>query len=73
MPTDPTSGSVNVTRDTACSSRRAAGDAEDVVDRHARLVHGHVGERALAGDVADRPQPLEPVHAHVVVDGERRA
>jgi hypothetical protein len=40
----------------------------DVGEGHGRLVHRHVGERALAGDVADRPQLLAGPHPPVGVD-----
>jgi DNA-binding MarR family transcriptional regulator len=42
---------------------------EDVADRNAGLVHRHVGERAVAGDISDRPQPL--AGAHPLVDRDR--
>src|SRR5713101_7439651 len=36
--------------------------AEDVPGSYAGLVHRHVGEGALAGDVTDRPQPVGGPH-----------
>ena len=61
-PTAPTSGSVNVTRGTAWYSACVAVAAEDVGERDGGLVHRHVGEGALARDVADRPEPLTGAH-----------
>src|SRR5262249_45768685 len=43
--------------------------AQDVVDDDVRLVHGHVGERALAGDVTQRPDAGRGTHAVVHRDG----
>ena len=41
--------------------------AEQAAGGHGVLVHRHVGERALAGDVADRPEPLPDPHLLVGV------
>ena len=63
IPTEPTSGSVNVTCGTAWYA--AGGPSWPRMSRTAigGLVHRHVRERALAGDVADRPEPSSPAPA----------
>ena len=70
-PTEPTSGSVKVTRGTAWySASRASSPVRlgDVGEGDRRLVHRHVREGALAGDVADRPQLVAGPHPRVGVD-----
>src|SRR6202044_508724 len=47
---------------------RTAAAAQDVAHRDVGLVHGHVGELALAGDVADRPHAVG--RAHPLVGGD---
>ena len=65
----PISGSVNVTRGTRAVVGGGPVLAEDVADRDRGLVHRHVGEGAVAGDVADGPQPLAGPHPLVDLDG----
>ena len=64
-PTLPISGSVNVTLGHRPVVGWLAALAEDVAHHDAGLVHGHVRERALAGDVADRPHPVRRAHPAV--------
>ena len=68
-PTEPISGSVNVTRLTRAVVGPDVLGAEQVRDRDVRLVARDVGEGAAAGDVADRPEPLAGPRAVVDVDG----
>ena len=71
IPTEPTSGSVKVTCGTAVYDASGPSCAEDVARGDRGLVHRHVREGALAGDVADRPEPVAGAHPPVGVDGPR--
>ena len=61
-PTAPTSGSVKVTRRDRAVLRPGSVLAEQVAHRGDGLVARDVGVSALAGDVADRPEPLAGAH-----------
>ena len=74
MPTRPTSGSVKVAHAEGVVAAERLGFAAQVRGEHPGLPDRDVGERAAAGDVADRVEPRHRRVAvddpHVVVDGQ---